>query len=138
MGEDENANLPTQTFLTAKTEYKPYWLTFITIILAAGLGWLFSPWITPINVLFLLLLPAVSAGVLWGTRVAIFASIVAIGIADFFFMPPIFSFAIANLNYLSNFFFFSFVVIATSWIGRLIRLRVAGARYRERFVYALY
>ena len=119
-------------------KYKPFFLGFLSVMAVFLLGWLFPQWIMLRNSLMILLLPTIISGILWGIPVGIFTSLVALGLYDFFFIPPIQSFAISDLHYLSNLAIFISIVLGVSWIGRMIRWRADSARHRERFVYALY
>ncbi len=117
---------------------RPYVLGAMGILLVFLLGWLFPRWIFTDNLLMILLLPTIVSGILGGTSVGFFTSLLSLGLYDFFFIDPIKSFAVADLRYLSNILLFILIVIGVSWVGRMIRWRADSARYRERFVYALY
>jgi two-component system sensor histidine kinase KdpD len=86
----------------------------------------------------LLLLPSIVSGILGGISVGLFTSVIALGLYDFFFIPPVSTLAITDIRHLSNLVLFILVVLGVSWIGRMIRWRADSAHHRERFVYALY
>jgi two-component system, OmpR family, sensor histidine kinase KdpD len=136
--ESPAAQVSLQSYMTTKTELKPYILTFISVVLLAIFGGLLSSWMAPYNLLLLMLLPTVASGILWGTRVGFFAAILSIAIADFFFIPPPYTFAVNDMKFIGSFAIFIFVSTALSWLGRIIRWKAETARYRERFIYALY
>lgn len=119
-------------------EYKPYILGFFSVMTVFLLSWLFPKWILVHNLLMILLLPTIVSGILGGISVGLFTSIIALGLYNFFFIPPTSSFSISDLRYLSNIVLFTLIVLGVSWIGRMIRWRADSARHRERFVYALY
>lgn len=119
-------------------DYKPFFLGFMGVIATFLLGLSFPQWILTHNLLMILLLPTIISGILWGISVALFTSIVALGLYNFFLISPTYSFAISDLRYLSNMALFMLIVLGVSWIGRMIRWRADSARHREKFVYALY
>ena len=119
-------------------EYQPFILGFFSVMAVFLFSWLFPKWILVHNLLMILLLPTIVSGILGGLAVGLFTSIIALALYDFFFIPPISSFAISDPRYLSNIILFICIVLGVSWIGRMIRWRADSARHRERFVYALY
>lgn len=121
-----------------KFEYRLYVLGLLGVTIVFLLSWLFPQWILVHNLLMILLLPTIVSGILWGLSVALFTSVIALGLYTFFFIPPVRSFAITDLRYLSNIVLFVLIVMGVSWIGRMIRWRADSARHREKFVYALY
>lgn len=119
-------------------EHKPYIFGFISVMIVFLLSWLFPKWILVHNLLMILLLPTIVSGILGGMSVGFFTSVIAVGLYDFYFISPLYSFAISDLRYLSNIVLFILIVLGVSWVGRMIRWRADSARLRERFVYALY
>lgn len=119
-------------------KYKEYLVALLSITITTLICWLLSPWLTPFNILMLMFLTTIATGILWGSDVGIVASLLAVSAVDFFFVPPIYSFAISDLRYLSDFTVFIFVTSFIGMLGRFIRWRAASARYRERFISALY
>jgi two-component system, OmpR family, sensor histidine kinase KdpD len=119
-------------------EYQPFILGFFSVMGAFLLSWLFPKWILAHNLLMILLLPTIISGILGGITVGLFTSVISLALYDFFFIPPVHSFAVSDPRYLSNIVLFIFIVLGVSWIGRMIKWRAESARHRERFVYALY
>lgn len=138
VGDSEQAKPPTSQYKAKPTDYKKYFWAFLSVVFVGLIGWLFSRWLSPINFLFLMLWPAVVSGILWGPGAGLFATLVALGVVDFFLVPPLYSFTVMDLKLLPSFAFFAVVAIGLSWFGNIIRWRAESARYRERFIYALY
>lgn len=138
VGDDQVTKDVSKSREAVETDYRHYLASFFYVLLFAGLGGIFHKWLSPNNFLLLLLLPTAASGILWGTRPCVFAALIALGIVDFFFIPPFNSFAITNLKYLISFGVFFFVSLSISLLGRLVRWRAESARHRERFIYALY
>lgn len=118
--------------------YKPYFLSLFYIAIAIILGWAVRSHIEPVNVGMLLLVPVIISGILWGTRVGIFASVLSVAAFDFFFIPPYNTFRITDLKYIPSFVVFVAVSIITSFLAKLIRWQAENSRNRERFISALY
>lgn len=90
------------------------------------------------NIVMLFLLAVVLVAVKAGGGPAVFASVVGVGLFDFFFIPPRFSLAVSHVQYLVMFA----VMLAVSLIvGQLTagsRAQAAEAARRERTAQALY
>jgi len=80
----------------------------------------------------------VYSGTMWGRRAGLVSSLLAVASLDFFFVPPIFTFTIADLRYLPSFFVFAVVAIVTSFLAEMVRWQGESARQREKFISALY
>lgn len=118
--------------------YRQYLYSFVAVTLSVFLGKFLLSYISPLDFLMLLLVPVLAVSILWGSAVSIFSSLLAIAIVDFLYIPPLNSFAISDLKYLKSFAIFIFISLCISFLGRFIRWRAKSARYRERFVSALY
>lgn len=138
VGGNPQAAAPSKPQPVKPLEYKPYILGVFSVMAIFFLSWLFPKWILVHNILMLLLLPSIVSGILGGISVGLFTSVIALGLYDFFFIPPVSSLAMTDIRHLSNIVLFILVVLGVSWIGRMIRRRADSARHRERFVYALY
>lgn len=90
------------------------------------------------NVALLYLLPVLFAAVFWGLRLSVFASIVSVLAFDFFFVPPVLTFTVADLNYITVFIVFFLVALITGSMATSLRNQAASARQRERRTAALY
>jgi len=121
-----------------REDYRPYLISFLSIALIVTLGWFLRPWIDPFNSCMILLLPVIASSILWGTRVGLFTSVIAVGAFDFFFIPPYLTFAIADLRYLPSFLVFIVISLTVSILSKAIALQTETTRHRERFLSALY
>lgn len=137
VGDENGKPLPTQ-YVQTKIDYKPYFYSALIIALTTGIAGLFSHFINPHDILAILFLPVIIVGLLWGSGVNLFASLCAMAIVDFFFIPPKFSFAITELAYIPSFITFMLVSTIINFLGKFVRWRTKTARYRERFISALY
>lgn len=119
-------------------KWRSHFLGVLGIVATFLLGKLFPQWIFTDHLLMILLLPAIIAGILGGVAVGLSASLLSLGLYDLFFIYPKASFTMDGLYHLPSMALFILIVTGVSWIGRMIRRRADSARYRERFVYALY
>ncbi len=121
-----------------KIDLKAYAASFCAIAVTIALGWMMRTNFEPVNIGMLLLLPAIASGLLWGIRVGMFASLVAVASFDFFFVPPYLTFRVTDIRYLPSFIVFILVSVITSYLAKSVRQEAEGSRHRERFVYSLY
>jgi len=91
-----------------------------------------------VNITMLMILPVVFSGVFWKWSAGLIASLLAVASLDFFFVPPLFTFAIADWRYLPMFLVFFAVAVITCFLADLIHKQEENAGQRERFVSALY
>lgn len=139
VGDEETKKAATQSQPKRATNLRQYLYSFIAIAVIAFLGRFFlHDYVTPIDLLMLMLMPVLAVSILWGSFISLFSSLFAIALIDFFFVPPIHSFAITDLRFSKSFLIFVLVALTISFLGRFIRWRAKSARYRERFVSALY
>ncbi|EKE01640.1 MAG: hypothetical protein ACD_21C00084G0003 [uncultured bacterium] len=139
VGDDSHAAPSVAKPVARKLEYKPYFWGCFGVAIVSLFSWFFSKWISSShNLLMLMLLPTIVSGILGGISVGLVTAVFALGVVDFFFIPPILSFGVTDFRYLSSMVLFVLIVLGVSWVGRMIRWRAESARHRERFIYALY
>ena len=117
---------------------KPYVWTFLTIVLVTLIGKLISPFFDIANVTLLYLLPVLMAAVRWGRGPSLFASFLGVLAFDFFFVPPVFTFAVGDIKYLFTFAVFLLVGLVTGTMATRIRDELEKTRQREKRTLALY
>lgn len=135
---NEDKNSQVSPYLHPKISYKPYFFSALAIAVTTAFASLFHTILNPIDVLVILFLPVTIIGLLWGSNVSLFSSLFSVAIVDFFFIPPHFSFAVSDIKYLSTFTVFIVVSSIINLFGRFQSWRTKSARYRERFISALY
>lgn len=125
-------------FKIHKEDYKPYLISFLMIAAIIAIGWGIRSWGEPLNVAMFLLLPVIISSILWETRVGLFAAFVAVGMFDFFLIPPYLTFRIGDLKYLPSFVVFIIISLILSFLSKGIRWQNETTRHRERFLASLY
>lgn len=139
VGNDNKPQKPFQKYLKIKKEdYKPYVISFLSVMAIVAFGWHARNWFEPLNVIMLLLLPVVISSILWETRVGLFTALVAIGAFDFFLIPPYLTFRIGDVTYMPSFVVFIIVSLIISFLAKGIRWQTESTRHRERFLTSLY
>lgn len=137
---DENtkADVTQTTQQKIRLSYKHYFYSLLILAGVTGIASLFTHYLNPRDILALLFSPVIIIGLLWGGGANLFSSICAIAIVSFFFIPPQFSFAVGDLSYLPSFITFAIVSTIINVLSRFMRWKTQTARYRERFISALY
>ena len=115
------------------------YLRTATIVAAAGaLGLGLRSWVNVTDIAMLFLL-AVMVSAAWdGARPAILASVLAIAFFDFAFVPPYYTFAVADASYVFTFAVMLVVALSISRLAARIRGQAEAAREREQHTAALY
>lgn len=136
-----NGNKPkpiSKVFKTHKEDYRPYLISFLMVAAIIAFGWAIRSWAEPLNIAMFLLLPVILSSILWETRVGLFTALVAVGLFDFFLIPPYLTFRVADVRYMPSFFVFIIISLILSFLSKGIRWQNETTRHRERFLSALY
>ena len=90
------------------------------------------------NIVMLFLLTVVLVAVKFGRGPAVVAALVSVASFDFFFVPPRFSFAVSDVQYLLTFAVMLAVALITGQMTAGLRYQARIASYREERARALY
>lgn len=138
VGNDNKPKPISKVFKIHKEDYRPYLISFLMVAAIIALGWYVRSWGEPLNVAMFLLLPVIISSILWETRVGLFTALVAVGLFDFFLIPPYLTFRVADVRYMPSFFVFIIISLILSFLSKGIRWQNETTRHRERFLSALY
>ena len=120
----------------------PRWRGYFSgVLIAAGctaLAAIMSIWFAPTNLAMVYLLGVVLAATRLGRNAAIATSVVGTLAFDFFFIPPIYSFAISDTQYLITAIVLLTVGLVISSLASDLRLQAHTATLRERRTAVLY
>ena len=111
------------------------------VLIAAGctaLAAVMSIWFAPTNLAMVYLLGVVLAATQLGRNAAVATSVIGTLSLDFFFIPPIYSFAISDTQYLITAIVLLIVGLVISSLASGLRLQAHTATLRERRTAALY
>lgn len=90
------------------------------------------------NIVMLFLLAVVVVALVFGRGPAVLAAFVGVGLFDFFFVPPRFSFAVSDIQYLMTFAVMLVVALVIGQLTAGLRVQVAAVTERERRIRGLY
>lgn len=90
------------------------------------------------NIVMLFLLVVVGVGLLFGRGPAVLAAFLGVGLFDFFFVPPRFSFAVSDVQYLVTFAVMLLVALVVGQLTAGLKVQAEAATQREHRVRSLY
>jgi two-component system sensor histidine kinase KdpD len=133
--EDQPGELPSRARLPAW----PAQLKAVALVVGATLLCrLFSPFFSPTNVVMIYLLAVVLAALRLGRAPAVLAAFLGVLAFDWFFVPPHYTFAVADTEYLLTFLALFTVGLVISTLGARSRERAEALRRRELQTNSLY
>jgi two-component system sensor histidine kinase KdpD len=133
--------IPKKTLRTAQekeAELGPYLFATLAVALALGAAELVDYWIGVENVDLVFLTAIVGIAVRFGLLPSLFASVLSALCYNFFFLPPIYTFTIADPHNIAAFALFTLVAIIVSHVAARGRLQAITAQARVRTVESLY
>ena len=90
------------------------------------------------NIVMLFLLAVVGVALRWGRGPAVFAAALGVGMFDFFFVAPHFSFAVSDVQYLITFAVMFVVALVVGQLMAGLKVQVHAVTERERRMSGLY
>src|SRR3984893_4039889 len=117
---------------------RPYVLSLVAVAIALGCGELVNDWIGVENVDLVFLTAIVGVAARFGLLPSLFASVVSALAYNFFFLPPIYTFTIADPHNIAAFALFTIVAIIVSNVAARSRTQAVTAQTRVRAVESLY
>jgi len=121
-----------------KARWPGYAVSIASVILCTLLGHFMTPAFELVNVAMVYLLAVVLVAFRSGRGPAITASVLGVLAFDFFFVPPLLSFAVSDVQYLVTFAIMLAVALITSGLAASVRLQANVAGHRERRTSLLY
>ncbi|MBX3056729.1 MAG: sensor histidine kinase KdpD [Anaerolineae bacterium] len=118
--------------------WQQYGSAAILVGLATLLGLPLRPYIEPTNVVMLYLLVVIVTAVQLGRNPAIFASVLGVIAFDLIFVPPYYTFVVADAEYILTFITFLAVSLVISTLTARAREQELAARRRAAQTAALY
>ncbi len=134
--------IPKKTVRTAPRHeplrFYPYAMAFLAIAVGLGVGLATEPWLGIENVDLVLLTAIVAVAVRYGLYPSLFASAIASLCYNFFFLPPVYTFAITDPAHVTAFVLFVIVAAIVSNVAARVRTQAVAATARARTTDALY
>jgi two-component system, OmpR family, sensor histidine kinase KdpD len=134
--------IPKKTVRTADShesfDPRPYVFALAAVALAVGGAELVDHWIGVENVDLVFLTAVVGVAVRFGLWPSLLASVVSALCYNFFFLPPIYTFTIADPHNIAAFALFTLIAILVSHVAARARVQAITAQARVRTVESLY
>jgi two-component system sensor histidine kinase KdpD len=134
--------VPSKTVAAAKRarsrDPRPYLVALVAVGIALGAGITIRPWFGIENVDLVFLTAVVGVAVRYGLLPSLAASVAASLCYNFFFLPPIYTFTIAEPTNVAAFFFFILMAIIVSNVAARVRVQAVTAISRARTTESLY
>ncbi len=106
--------------------------------LTALVAWPLAKWLDLANIVMLFLLTVVVVAVRFGRRPAIVAAFLSVALFDFLFVPPQFSFAVNDVQYLVTLAVMLVVALTVGHLTTSLKARADDAQSRANEQHALY
>jgi two-component system, OmpR family, sensor histidine kinase KdpD len=116
----------------------PYLGSAGAVSLALACGFLIERYIGLQSVLLVFLMAILASAIAWGLLPSLFACVLSVLAFNFFLLPPIYTFAIADPENAVALFFFFIVAVIVSHLTAATRSQIAVARARAKTNAALY
>lgn len=116
----------------------PYVATLLAVAIALGVALLFQPAAGLENVDLVFLTAIIAVAVRYGLWPSLLACIASVLAYNFFFIPPLYTFAVADPTNVAALFFFLFVAVLTSHLAAKARTEAVAAETRAETTEALY
>jgi two-component system sensor histidine kinase KdpD len=135
IGEQPEPRLLVQPKSTRRPEYE---LGILFFILATGLAFLMYPYFELSNLIMVFLVAVMVTAIHCGRGPAILVSFLSVLAFDFFFVPPRFTFDVAETHYIFTFAVMFLVALVISHLTSLVRRQAEAARLQERQTAAMH
>src|ERR1700733_13404985 len=117
---------------------RPYLLAIVAVAIALGAAELVDYWVGVENVDLVFLTAIVGVAVRFGLWPSLLASVASALCYNFFFLPPIYTFTIADPHNIAAFSLFTLVAVIVSHVAARGRMQAVTAQTRMRTVESLY
>ena len=108
------------------------------VLACTGIAWVMFPFFELSNLVMVYLLGVMVVALWLGRGPSITASVLSVAAFDFFFVPPRFTFAVSDTQYLVTFAVMLAAALGLSTMANLLRLQTESARQRARRTAALF
>ena len=117
---------------------RPYGLSIVAVAISLAVGELVEPWFGLENVDLVFMTGIVAVAARYGLWPSLLASVVASLCYNFFFLPPLYTFTIADPTNVLAFFFFIVMAVIVSNVAARVRTQAVTAMARARTTESLY
>jgi two-component system sensor histidine kinase KdpD len=124
--------------LQRSSHWSKYGYALIGVGVSTALAWSMFPYFGAANLIMVYLLGVVFVAIRCGRGPSVLSSVLSVATFDFFFVPPYYSFAVSDIQYLLTFGVMLVVGLVISNLAVRIGRQAEMARYRERRTGVLY
>ncbi len=139
---NEPGPVSSQTRAEARDVSRPAWGRYLQsvglVLVATALGYPLRSLIEPTNLVMLYLVAVVVAALYLGRRAAMLVSVLSVAAFNFVFVPPYYTFIVANAEYLLTFVGLLVVGVVISSLAARARRQAQAAQVRATETQALY
>ena len=96
-------------------------MPWLGVLIATAVAWLMFPYFAPANLIMMYLIAVIVIAIRLGRGPSVLASVLSVAAFDFFFVPPYFSFAVSDIQYLLTFGVMLVVALVISNLAVRIR-----------------
>jgi two-component system, OmpR family, sensor histidine kinase KdpD len=114
-----------------RRRWRGYGVSLLAVAAAGAVATLALPFFDLANIVMMFLLAVVLVAVRFGRGPAVLASFVSVAVFDFFFVPPRFSFAVSDVQYLLTFAVMLAVALVIANLTAGLRFQARVATFRE-------
>ena len=116
----------------------PYLGSALAVGLALGIGELIGNLVGVQSIALVFLMAVLGVAIAWGLLPALFACLLSVLAYNFFFLPPLYTFTIADPENVVALFFFALVAVVVSNLTAATRRQIVSARARAKTTAELY
>ncbi len=125
-------------YFSLRQELRPYMVSILSIGFTSLICFVIRPYIEAINIPMIFIIPVVISGLVSGRKAGILSSLLAVGVFDFLFVQPYYSFSVSDVRFVPTFLVLLIVGIITSFLADVVKKQVENTRQREQFIASLY
>ena len=133
-----SVDLDSKAAKPGRTELKAYIASLAYVAAATAVGALLRQTLGVSNLAQVFLIAVLASAVTYGLWASLFACLVSVLAYNFFFLPPLYTFTIADPENVVALFFFTVVALIASNLAARVRAQAVAARERTRITEELY
>src|ERR1700730_2687158 len=116
----------------------PYVGSTAGLALALSIGLLIERFVGLQSIPLVFLIAVLASGIIWGLWPSLLAGLLSVLAYNFFFIPPLYTFTIADPQNVVSLFFFALVAVVVSNLTAVTRRQIVSARTRAKTTAELY
>ncbi|CUQ66481.1 sensor histidine kinase [Candidatus Nitrospira inopinata] len=120
------------------SDARDYAYAVFAVLCATSAAWLMFPYFAAANLIMMYLIAVIAIAIRFGRGPSALTSILSVAAFDFFFVPPFFTFAVSDAQYLLTFGVMLVVALVISNLAVRIRQQAELARDKEHRTSVLY